>query len=62
MSKNKEEIKYYSGELINKGAYTCHLCHFEVISLKDDFILPTCPCCENKLFFIFNAKNLNVIK
>jgi|GEM_PF-4306587 len=56
MPENKKEITCLSGELINKGAYTCHLCHFEVISLKDGFILPTCPCCENTLFFTFNIK------
>ena len=54
---SKSVIKSRSGETVNKGAYVCQHCYFEIVSVKDNYVLPTCPCCESTLFAVYKLKD-----
>lgn len=36
-----------AGEQPGIGVYICSSCHFAIVVVKDNYVLPTCPCCEN---------------
>ncbi|MDG3085874.1 hypothetical protein P7F88_07100 [Vibrio hannami] len=48
--KNAENGTRISGEMPGIGVYICTQCHFAIVVVRDNFILPSCPCCENNSF------------
>ncbi|WED24916.1 hypothetical protein L3Q72_18755 [Vibrio sp. JC009] len=50
MDNHQNKDTYQSGETPGVGVYICTQCHFAIVVVKDNFILPSCPCCENDQF------------
>lgn len=48
--KNSNSGTHHSGEIPGIGVYICTQCHFAIVVVRDNFILPSCPCCENNIF------------
>lgn len=41
-----------AGEAPGAGVYVCQCCNYAIVSIKDSYMLPTCPCCEGTVFTI----------
>lgn len=39
-----------AGDTAGIGVYVCQTCNFAIVSVREDYTLPNCPCCEGELF------------
>lgn len=39
-----------TGDATGAGVYICQQCNFAIVSMKNSYTLPACPCCEGTLF------------